>query len=256
VGGIAYDPSVLRLLPEDRHWWFASRTRALQALLDPLLAERAGSVRVLDVGCGAGNMAHHLARYGEVVGFDPFRGALEVAHERRCTVVQADAAALPFPDAAFDLVAALDVIEHCDDDFAVLCEIQRVLRPGGLLAVTVPAFDWLWTYNDTVNQHRRRYTASQLRTRLEEAGFAIRRLSYNNCLIFPLAAPMLLARGKGRPRMLSAPITDGAYQVEMEPVSPPVNVVLDYIGRLEASLIRRLDLPVGTGILGIAERVP
>ncbi|GIW06949.1 MAG: methyltransferase [Dehalococcoidia bacterium] len=246
---------MLRLLPEDRHWWFASRTRALQALLEPLIADRAGPLRILDVGCGAGNMAHHLAQYGDVVGFDPHRGALAVAHERRCTVVQADAAALPFPDQLFDLVAALDVIEHCDDDFGVLCEIQRVLQVGGLLAVTVPAFEWLWTYNDTVNQHRRRYTSEQLRTRLEEAGFAIRRLSYNNCLIFPLAAPMLLARGRGVRRPLSAPVTDGAYQVEMEPASPPVNIALDYVGRLEAAVIRRFDLPVGTGILAVAERL-
>lgn len=247
---------MLRLLPEDRHWWFASRTRALQAILDPLLAGRAGAMRILDVGCGAGNMAHHLAQYGEVIGFDPHRGALAIARDRKCVVVQADAAALPFPDVAFDLVAALDVIEHCDDDFAVLCEIQRVLRPGGLVAITVPAFQWLWTYNDIINQHRRRYTAAQLQTRLEEAGFTIRRLTYTNCLIFPVAAPLLLARGTRPPRQLSAPTTDGAYQVEMEPVAPPVNVVLEAVGQLEAALLRRFDLPIGTGILAVAERLP
>ncbi|MCS6802460.1 MAG: methyltransferase domain-containing protein [Chloroflexota bacterium] len=245
---------MLQLLPEDRHWWFASRTRALQAILEPHIAGRSGPLRILDVGCGAGNMAHHLAQYGEVIGFDPHRGALAVARERKCIVVQADAAAFPFPESAFDLVAALDVIEHCDDDFAVLCESQRVLRPGGLVAITVPAFQWLWTYNDTINRHRRRYTAEQLRTRLEEAGFAVRRLTYTNCLIFPLAAPLLLARGRRPTRRLSAPITDGAYQVEMEPASPPVNLILDVIGRLEAVLLRRFDLPVGTGLLAVAER--
>ncbi|MFN8532144.1 MAG: class I SAM-dependent methyltransferase [Dehalococcoidia bacterium] len=247
---------MLRLLPEDRHWWFASRTRALQALLDPAVGSRAGTLRVLDVGCGAGNMRHHLAEYGDVIGFDPHRGALAVAQQRDCEVVQADAATLPFADESFDLVAALDVIEHCDDDFAVLLELHRVLRPGGLLAVTVPAFEWLWTINDTINEHRRRYTAGQLRTRIEEAGFEIGRMSYNNFLIFPLAAPLMVARGRGGSTSRSSPITDGSYQVEMEPASPPVNFVLDRVGRIEASAIRVTDLPVGTGILCIAERQP
>lgn len=244
-------------LPEDTHWWFASRTRALQALLDTAaVPSNPEPPRVLDIGCGAGNMTHHLEQYGQVVGFDPHAGALKVAVARGCTVLQSDASALPFGDGTFDLVAALDVIEHCQDDFAVLSEIQRVLKPGGLLAVTVPAFEWLWSYNDVLNRHYRRYTAEQLRERVEEAGFTVKRLGYNNFFVFPLAAAVIVARGKTPARKLSAPVTDGAYQVEMEPTAAPINAVLDTVGRIEAKVIRRRDLPIGTGILCIAERLP
>ncbi|GIW10239.1 MAG: methyltransferase [Dehalococcoidia bacterium] len=253
-GTIAYDPAVLSLLPEDQHWWFASRTRALEAVLRPLAQHVAAGWRVLDLGCGAGNMRHHLAPYGEVVGCDPHRGALAVAVERHCRVLQADAQALPFADQTFDLVAALDVIEHCPDDRAALGEAYRVLRPGGWAVLTVPAFSWLWTYNDVINRHYRRYTAGQLRARLEAAGFAVERLSFTNCLIFPVAAPRLLLRGERVRPPLSAPITDGAYQVEMEPAPPLLNAMLEQVGKVEATLVRWADLPVGTGLLALARR--
>jgi SAM-dependent methyltransferase len=244
---------VIELLPEDKHWWFASRTRALQALVDPAVRELGINGRVLDVGCGAGNMHHHLQHYGTVVGFDPFAGALDVAVDRGHRVVQADAATLPFADESFDFIAALDVVEHCQDDFRVLSEMHRTVRRGGLVAITVPAYNWLWSFNDVINHHFRRYTAGRLRERVEEAGLKVRRIGYNNFFVFPLAAAMIRLRGLSGPQ-LSAPSTDGAHQVEMQPASPPVNVVLGLVGRLEAELIRSMDLPFGVGLLCVAER--
>src|SRR5581483_11481363 len=91
----------------------------------------------------------------------------------------------------FDLVAALDVIEHCDDDRAVLAECARVLAPGGHLLVSVPAYGWLWSANDELNQHRRRYTARALRRRLAEAGLAPVRVTYNNFFVLPPAMARL-----------------------------------------------------------------
>jgi SAM-dependent methyltransferase len=247
---------VQRLLPEDSHWWFASRTRALQAIAAPAIGSVAHGrrLRVLDIGCGAANMAHHLREWGDVVGFDPFLAPLRVAVNRGLPVVQADASRLPYASQAFDVVAALDVIEHCKDDSAVAAELHRVLRPSGVLVVSVPAFEFLWTYNDRVNRHYRRYSREQLGLVLAAAGLVVERASYTNFLIFPAVAPLLMARGDRPGRKLSAPTTDGDYQVEMEPTSPRVNTILEAVGIVEASLIGSVDLPFGTGLLCVARR--
>jgi len=249
-----YQPSLPREIEEDKHWWFASRTRALLTMLDREL-DRREPTPVLDVGCGAGNMFHHLWRYGPVVGLDNNPKPLEVAQARGYQVSLGDAVAMPFEDDRFGLVALLDTVEHCDDDLAVLKECGRVMQPGGLLVVTAPAFSWLWSHNDELNMHRRRYSAGELRERLTEAGLHVRRMAFNNFFVFPLAAALiLLRRGHGEPELASPHFDDEAYQVEMEPASPPVNAVLTQVGKVEAGLLRWVDLPVGTSLIAIAEK--
>ncbi|MBI3740653.1 MAG: class I SAM-dependent methyltransferase, partial [Chloroflexi bacterium] len=134
---------------------------------------------ILDVGCGAGNMIHHLARYGRVRGIEVDARPVAQAIARGYDVRQGDATrGIDFPDASFDLVTALDVIEHVDDDAAILREAHRVLRANGTLAITTPAFQALWSHNDVLNGHKRRYAARDLRARVERAGFRVHRLSY------------------------------------------------------------------------------
>jgi len=240
--------------PEDSHWWFASRTWALLGMLDRCV--ETDGLRVLDVGCGAGNMIHHLARYGPVSGLDNHPKPLAVARERGYIVSQGRGEALPFPDGAFDLVAALDTIEHVQDEAAILSECARVVRPGGLLVLTGPAFMFLWSQNDEVNHHYRRYTLGELQRKLATHGFRVRRAGYNNFFLFPLAASLiLLRRVTGKAPRLATPDTDeDAYQVEMEPASPLMNAVLSLVGRVEAALLRHVGLPWGTGFLLIAEK--
>jgi len=242
-------------LEEDAHWWFASRTRALFALLDRTLPRR--DLEILDVGCGAGNMIHHLGRYGRVLGIDNNPKPLKIAHQRGYDARLASAEEMPFPDQSFDLVAALDVIEHCEDDLLVLRQCYRVCALGGFLVATVPAFGWLWSANDEINKHHRRYTKSELHEKLKSVGFTPRRTTYNNFFVFPLAFLRLLwERLSGRRPQLKAPDTDEeAYQVEMEPAPPLLNTFLTGVGWLEAALLRFLNLPFGTSIISIAQKV-
>ncbi len=246
-----------RRLAEDKHWWFRSRTHALLNMLDGCVRPPDRSRRVLDVGCGAGNMFHHLARYGSVVGVENNPKPLKVALERGYDVRLAAAESMPFEPESFDLIAALDVIEHCVDDVVVLQEIHRIAAPGALLVITTPAFAWLWSHNDEVNHHYRRYSGATLRTRLEVAGFRVRRLAYNNFFIFPPVAALIFSRRQSKAVPdLAAPDTDeDAYQVEMEPASAPVNAALTVVGWVEATLLRWINLPFGTAIICIAERV-
>src|SRR5688572_26779089 len=118
-----------RKITEDSHWWFASRTRALNVVMGPLLPQGNGA-RLLDVGCGAGNMIHHLSRYGRVKGVDIDARPVKKAQERGYDVEQFDATQpMPFEAGSFEAVTALDVIEHNEDDMAILADAYRVLKP-------------------------------------------------------------------------------------------------------------------------------
>jgi ubiquinone/menaquinone biosynthesis C-methylase UbiE len=242
-------------IEEDKHWWFAGRTWSLLNMLDRIV-EPDGQKRVLDIGCGAGNMFHHLTRYGSVVGVDNNPRPLVVARERGYDVREGQAEDLPVDDEAFDLVALLDTVEHCEDEQAVLEECYRVCAPGGYLVVTVPAFMWLWSHNDVLNDHKRRYTTAELGQKLAQVGFQVQRMTYNNFLVFPLAAGLILVRrGASQELELGSPhFDDESYQVEMEPAPPLVNTVLSGVTWTESQLLRWVNLPIGTSIICIAEK--
>lgn len=248
----------LTVLEEDRHAWFAGRTRAILKYLDAELGPKqpGQTRRILDIGSGAGNMAHHLAHYGEVIGLDYLARPLAVAQARGLDVCQGAGDGLPFPDDTFDLVALLDTVEHIPDEFGVFAECRRVLKPGGKVIVTVPAFMWLWSYNDEINAHQRRYTAPELRQKLEISGLRVKRMSYNNFFLFPLIAGLRLLRPE-KPELASPHLTqdEEVYQVEMEPIPEPANSILHGVGWLEAELLQRVDLPVGVSVICVAEKV-
>jgi len=248
---------VLTVLEEDRHAWFAGRTRAILKYLDAELdpAQPGEERTVLDLGGGAGNMAHHLAPYGHVIGIDSNGRPLRVAAQRGLTVTQSTGDRLPFPNDSFDLIALLDTVEHIPDEFGVFAECHRVLKPGGKLMVTVPALMWLWSYNDEINDHQRRYTAPELRQKLTTSGFQVNRLSYNNFFLFPMVAALRLLR-PDKPKLDSPHLTEAeeVYQVEMEAIPEPANTILHAVGWLEAELLQRVNLPIGVSVLCVAEK--
>jgi SAM-dependent methyltransferase len=215
------------------------------------------NLNLLDVGCGAGNMIHHLSHYGQVKGIEIDPRPVKMARQRGYDVDQFDATQpMPFDDNSFDAVTALDVIEHNQDDLAILADSYRVLKPGGHMVITVPALMWLWSHNDDINAHVRRYTAAELKQKLAQTGFTVRRVTYNNFFIFPLAAALILLRrsAQAKPKLASHHLSEEEYQVEMEPASPPVNALLTLVGKVEAALIRFLDLPIGTSLIAVGQK--
>ncbi len=249
-------PSLPTHIAEDDHWWFSSRTRALNTVMAPLLSGKP-NLKLLDVGCGAGNMIHHLSQYGQVKGLEIDERPVKKARERGYDVQQFDATQpMPFADNTFDAVTTLDVIEHNRDDLAILADSFRILKPGGYMIITVPAYMWLWTHNDDLNAHVRRYTAGELRQKLTQTGFEISRVTYNNFFIFPVAASLLLLRqATDRKKVLASHhLSQDEYQVELEPASPVVNGVLTGVGKVEAGLMRQIDLPFGTSLIAIGQK--
>ncbi|HMA36804.1 MAG TPA: methyltransferase domain-containing protein [Chloroflexia bacterium] len=235
---------------EDRHWWFIGRRQIFLQILDKYLVRRLGPPprRILDVGCGTGTMIGYLARYGQAEGIDMDADAVEFCHQRGVRQVQqVTSLPLPFPDASFDLVTALDVLEHIDDDRAMLRELYRILRPGGLFLLSVPAYRFLWGAQDEVSHHKRRYVAPEMRERLITTGFRVRRLSYFNTLLFPAIAAVRVLR----------PYRPGAATLKSDFTLTrpgPANTLLGRLFALEAPVITRWSLPFGVSILGLAAK--
>jgi len=239
---------------EDVHWWFVGRRRILLQVLNRYLGNGdRDRRRILDVGCGTGTMLTYLASYGKAQGVDIDEEAIGYCRERGLTDVRLGSAeTLPFEDGSFDLVTALDVVEHLDDDAAALREIHRVLRPGGKLLMTVPAHPFLWGDQDEVNLHKRRYVASEVRDRLTATEFEVLRLTYINALMFaPIAAIRMLRRLEHRLRPRITAQSDFRY-----PAPRPLNYVLGWIFGAEAPIVRRIDIPFGVSILALAEARP
>ena len=126
-----------------------------------------------------------LSGLGEVIGVEPSAAARDEAEKRGVAMIQGTAEALPIDDESVDIAVACDVIEHLPDDEAAVRELVRVLRPGGLALVTVPAYPWLMGAHDRAVGHERRYTRPTLVDRVERAGLIPTRATYFNSLLFP-----------------------------------------------------------------------
>ncbi len=224
------------------HWWFLGRKHLLRALLG---STGDGDALILDAGCGAGLAEDVLSEFGSVIGIDIAREAFEgrgsTCPERLCL---ASVAPAPFRNGAFDLIVALDIIEHIKDDAGVMRELHRICKPGGRLLITVPAYDWLWSAHDEALGHFRRYTARQIAHLMEDTGFRVCKLSYAVSSPFPAAVAFRLLR-----RVLGSRGSSDLFEVPR-----PINAVLTAIMRAEASLLKYFNLPFGLSVVAMGVR--
>lgn len=227
------------------HWWFLGRKHLLRALLRSSIESDRVPPLILDAGCGTGVAEDALSDLGSVVGIDiapkALAGRSPTCPESLCV---ASVNAAPFPDETFDLVVALDILEHIEDDGSVLRELYRICRAGGRLMITVPAYQWLHSAHDEALGHCRRYSARRIRRLLRDAGFRLGKLSYCVTAPFPTAVAFRLLR-----RLLGSREGSDLFEVPRA-----LNSILTVIMRVEAAFLRRMNLPFGLSIVAIGEK--
>jgi SAM-dependent methyltransferase len=221
----------------ENHWWFRMRERwLLQVLRQNCPANGWGSI--LDVGCGDGLLFDRLMEFGEVEGIETSREIVDPANPQFQKIHIG-----PFDDSfrpgkQYSLILLLDVLEHIPDPGDALRRCESLLKPGGSLVITVPAFNVVWTNHDVLNHHMTRYRRATLFPLLQTAGFKIEESAY----WFQWAFPVKLAQR----------FTEKLFR--LRPANPKipllaVNRALCSLCALEHSILGPLHLPFGTTLV-------
>ena len=227
---------------ERDHWWFRGKREAVAALLARAGAgpPRPGD-RVVDVGCGTGAVLERFGSGAVAVGIDDHEEALAFARRKSgARLARADARALPFRTGSVDRLFLLDVAEHVSEDERVFAEVRRVLAPGGLAVVHVPAHPRLWSPHDAAMHHVRRYTRRALEDRIEAAGLVPVVLTYT---FGGLLVPAAIVRAWKR-RAASV----GGERADFGVAPLWANRALSVWQRAEAAWLSRANLPLGLSL--------
>ena len=227
---------------DQRHWWYVARRKVLADLIRRRV-QPPSNARILEIGCGTGHNLSMLGEFGTVDALEVDETARELAQER----LGREVFSAPLPKLAgiakrhYDMVAALDVVEHIPDDTAAIDGIARLLKPGGKLVVTVPAHQWMWSAHDVVNHHQRRYSKGALKRLIEGSALKLEVIGYFNSLLFPVAiAERLMSKVRGK------------EDADLSLPPAPVNQALERIFAAERGLIGRVPLPPGLSLFAVA----
>jgi SAM-dependent methyltransferase len=227
---------------DERHWWYRARRQVIAELIRrkvPLPKD----ARLLEIGCGTGHNLPMLGEFGQVdaLEVDPIARGMAEKRLGRMVLSSPLPALDGLPDDTYDIVAALDVVEHIPDDKAALEGIARVLKPGGKLLMTVPAHQWMWSAHDVVNHHQRRYSKRDFKRLVDQSPLQLESIGYLNSLLFPLAMAQRLA----------SKLT-GKEDANLAPPAEPINQVLERVFALERRVIGRIPLPPGLSLFAVA----
>jgi len=234
---------------EDSYWWFVARRRMVRGLIERYAPERE-ELRVLDAGCGTGGTLVALESLGETWGCDMSAEALAMCRERGLSRLrQSRVEQLEFEDESLDVVVSCDVLEHVEEDATAMAEMARVLRPGGICVLTVPAHRYLWSEHDEALGHIRRYETRELVHLVEGAGLKIEKLTKAVALALPpiiayRALKRLLPSGGDRPKTALVRLP--------RPMNRTLIAFLDF----ESFLMRYISLPIGASLVAVARQVP
>ncbi len=237
---VELDTTTILSEAEYHHWWFQSRRTIMEYVFWKKLSSK--DISILCVGCGTGAELEHVAQFGNVTGLDIDPLVISLCKEKGLNVVQANLLDTSLPEESFDIVVAMDVIEHIQDDYKALAALCRVLKKGGKLLVTVPAFPSLWSSFDEEGDfpHFRRYTKESLSALFASQNLKKEKLSYYNFFLFPAA--FLLRK------------TNTSFAQQMAVPSPWKNTFLRTVFSFEKLFLPWGSFPVGVSLLAIYEK--
>lgn len=234
---------------ETTYWWYAGRRIIIAETIRRYLALPA--TQALDIGCGTGGNFTMLSSFSKTcVGIDTSPRALEYCRTRGWDAVELirEDGVLRFADETIGIITMLDVLEHIADERPLLREVSRILQPDGLLIVTVPAFQFLWSEHDVAAHHYRRYTRKNIMQLLTDQGFEIISASYIITFLFPLIVFYRALKGFLNFFHPTTPTTSHV------PLPNILNAFLTRILAWESKLLTHFSLPFGTSILIVATK--
>lgn len=236
---------------ERGNWWYVSRLELIKQIVKEFCQKK--RIKILDLGCGTGSVAECFMNEHKVVGLDSMRESIIYASKRGIKARKGNIEDMPFKKESFDVVLCLDVLEHIKNDKKAVKEVYRVLRNGGNLIITVPAFDFLWGDADELSFHFRRYTKKRILELLKD--FKIKKCSYwNTSLFFPALVFRTYQRATKHLRKPKKPdFCNMIYTDEMGFVKP-LNKALANILRFENMLIKKISLPFGVSLVVVCEK--
>ncbi|MBI4330055.1 MAG: class I SAM-dependent methyltransferase [Chloroflexi bacterium] len=226
------------------NWWWVGKRDLIGKTLGKLVNHQP---LILDIGCGTGSNLRSWESHGEVLGLDNSPQALSFCRMKGNTnLLKGDAAVLPFRDNTFEVIIALDMLEHMEKDEDTVREFFRVCRPGGHLLLTVPALMFLWSQHDMALHHKRRYSRNQLESLVSRGGFRIERMSFwNLALLLPAAVYRTLGN-------LNPPRVARSDDLRLP---GPLNTMLKLVLSIENRLILKgMNLPLGITLFAVCRK--
>jgi len=231
----------------NRHFWYVGREKILLSLIDVMMNDSVE--RILDYGCGNGELLNSLNEVyskKEIYGADISEKALNYCMSRGLLNVFDLNSDQP-KNNYYDLILCCDVLEHIPDDFGFLKRLNDLLREGGKILITVPAYDFLWSGEDYVSNHYRRYTMKSLKNKISKTGFRIDKISYYNIFLFFPVVLVLITKRIFRPKTM--------YISDIENVNSYMNNILTWIFASERWLLKSMSFPFGASIITIAKKI-
>jgi SAM-dependent methyltransferase len=235
---------------EEQNFWFISRNQVILSLFRRFTP--ISEAQFLEIGCGTGYVLKAIAedQSHKVTGAEIHVQGLMFARKRlpHVKLIQLDATRMPF-SSTFDAIGAFDVLEHITEDELVMAEVRKALKPGGHFYITVPQYPWMWSYLDDVAFHKRRYTRTELKRKLEKAGYEVK---YIGSFVFALFPAMVLSR------LFKKESKDAQKNQEkiVEEFNIPrwMNQLFRFILKIDVTLIKwGIQLPFGGSLVAVAQ---
>ncbi len=238
---------------EENYWWYVARRKIILDQLQLLISSNFKGRKpiLLDIGCGTGRNLASFSKYTEAYGMDNSEEAIKFCKKRGLPhlilqdLSKNQVSENPFGK-NFDLITMLDVLEHIEDDIQCLSAVSNWLTDRGFLFITVPAYSWLWSGEDYVSHHVRRYSRKRLEEIVQKAGFVIEKISFFNTLLLPMQSLVILIN-----RVFSS---KSKTQTNLQEMPEFINSILQIIMSAESPLLKKMNLPFGGSILCICRK--
>ena len=242
-----YESSHLDVLAEAEksHFWFKNRREKICQTFKKFVPKNA---RILEIGAGTGFVAEKLQEFGYSIEVSDIHsnGLLYAKKRGMKKLYQFDLFNPPFEE-EFDVICLFDVLEHLSDESQALQCLKQMLKPGGLIILTVPAHSWLWSRDDVIAGHYKRFTKSHLKSAFLSSGFQPVHLSY----FFSAILPFLLLR-RWLKKDTGLPLSkDDVLEIKL---SPLMNQLMNLLTQTEFHLGGLLPNLAGGSLLGLAQR--